>query len=134
MNHAAHLTYSAFSMKIWSFSCKAKYARLRTHCGRRVRFRSSSGWNAALLPRFLARFWPWPFSFSPMAGIDTSQPMSKITLRRMLPLEHRYYIKNPLRVRRWNFGKLRGRGGGVSAACDSCRKAVAAPSRWSRVR
>ena len=50
-------------------------------------------------------------SFGPMAGIDTSQPMSKITLRRMLPLEHRYYIKNPLSVMRWNFGKLRGSGG-----------------------
>ena len=44
--------------------------------------------------RLLARFWPWPFSFDPMAGIDTSQPMSKITLRRMLPLEQRYYTKN----------------------------------------
>ena len=44
--------------------------------------------------RFLARFWPWPFGFSPMAGNVTSQPMSKITLRRMLPLEQRYYTKN----------------------------------------
>ena len=32
-------------------------------------------------------------SFDPMAGIDTSQPMSKITLRRILPLEQRYYTK-----------------------------------------
>ena len=29
-----------------------------------------------------------------MAGIVTSQPMSKITLRRMSPLERRYYTKN----------------------------------------
>ena len=33
-------------------------------------------------------------SFDPMAGIVTSQPMSKITLHRMLPLEQRYYTKN----------------------------------------
>ena len=29
--------------------------------------------------------------FGPMAGIVTPQPMSKITLHRMLPLERRYY-------------------------------------------
>ena len=39
-------------------------------------------------------------SFDLMAGIDTSQPMSKITLRRMLPLERRYYTKKPPMVER----------------------------------
>ena len=90
-------------MKIWSFSCKAKYARLRTRCGRRVRFRSSSVWNAARAPRFLARFWPWPFGLSPMAGIITSQPMSKITLRRMFPLDRSYYTTKQLMVEQQNF-------------------------------
>ena len=42
-----------------------------------------------------------------MAGIDTSQPMSKITLHKMLLLERRYYTKNLLRAEWWNFGKLR---------------------------
>ena len=37
------------------------------------------------MPRFLARFWPRPFGLDPMAGIVTSQPMSKITLRRISP-------------------------------------------------
>ena len=37
-------------------------------------------------------------NLSPMAGIVTSQPMSKITLRRMFPLEHRYYTTKPLRI------------------------------------
>ena len=50
-----------------------------------------------------------------MAGIDTSQPMSKITLHKMLLLERRYYTKNLLRAKWWNFDKLRGHGGGVSA-------------------
>ena len=57
-----------------------------------------------------------------MAGIDTSQPMSKITLHKMLLLERRYYTKNLLRAKWWNFGKLRGHGGGVSAACEATAK------------
>ena len=57
-----------------------------------------------------------------MAGIDTSQPMSKITLHKMLLLERHYYIKNLLRAKWWNFGKLRGHGGGVSAACEATAK------------
>jgi len=42
---------------------------------------------------------PYP-SFDPMAGIVTSQPMSKITLRRILPSEHRYYTTKTLKVER----------------------------------
>ena len=94
-------------MKIWSFSRKAKYARLRTCCGRRVRFRSSSGWNAtcafpcevlALSLRAVGTECRPYQSFGPMAGIDTSQPMSKIMPRRMLPLERCYYTTKPLYV------------------------------------
>ena len=38
--HVTHLTYSA-SLEDWSFSIKAKYARLRTSRGRRMRLRES---------------------------------------------------------------------------------------------
>ena len=34
-------------------------------------------------------------SFDPMAGIDTSQPMSKITVPQDFPLERHNYTKNP---------------------------------------
>ena len=40
-NHATHLTYSAF-LEDWSFSNKAKYARLRTPRGPRMGLRESS--------------------------------------------------------------------------------------------
>ncbi len=38
--HVTHLTYSAL-LEDWSFSIKAKYARLRTSRGRRMRLRES---------------------------------------------------------------------------------------------
>ena len=40
--HVTHPTYSAFYLKIWSFSRKAKYARLRTLPRSLLGFRSSS--------------------------------------------------------------------------------------------
>ena len=45
-----HLTYSACS-KIWRFSRKAKYARLRTSRGRRMRLRESFSQRPSVRPR-----------------------------------------------------------------------------------
>ena len=117
IDRVAQPSYSALAFEIGDFLEK-RHTLLRTRRGRRMRFRSSSVWNAANLlglafarlvdfpmgrrhprgadMRFLARFWPWPFGFGPRAGIVASQPMSKIMHGGDYPLAAAFFYQKTI--------------------------------------
>ena len=80
MNHATHLTYSAPS-KDWSFSTKAKYARLRTPRGLRTSFRKSFPFRPRMRPQAkvspLERTRRARPSRWPVADVGARQPLQR---------------------------------------------------------
>ena len=80
MNHVTHLTYSAPS-KDWSFSTKAKYAKLRTPRGLRTSFRKSFPFRPRMRPQTkvspLERTRRARPSRWPVADVGARQPLQR---------------------------------------------------------
>ena len=80
MNHVTHLTYSAPS-KDWSFSTKAKYAKLRTPRGLRTSFRKSFPFRPRMRPQAkvspLERTRRARPSRWPVADVGARQPLQR---------------------------------------------------------
>ena len=55
-------------------SRKLLYVLLRTHCGRRMRFRNSLEGNALVVRYTVPRFWLLPFGIGPVVGLLQVQP------------------------------------------------------------